>query len=137
MVLTSEMLRVTEEIYDGMLIGIEMFIFFEQKTAYEMRISDGSSDVCSSDLLERARSLAERGFISAAGLQRAEQDQRAALAEQNAALARRRTNLIEARAAGRGLFLNNGCSNVQYSTQRLSDLNLAIDRKSTSLNSSH
>src|SRR3546814_2983267 len=86
MVLTSEMLRVTEEIYDGMLIGIEMFIFFEQKTAYEMRISDGSSDVCSSDLLERARSLAERGFISAAGLQRAEQDQRAALAEQNAAL---------------------------------------------------
>src|SRR3546814_10594644 len=25
--------------------------FFYQKTAYEMRISDGSSDVCSSDLL--------------------------------------------------------------------------------------
>src|SRR3546814_7329871 len=33
----------------------EMFIillfFFKQKTAYEMRISDWSSDVCSSDLL--------------------------------------------------------------------------------------
>src|SRR3546814_14152971 len=28
-----------------------MFFFFEQKTAYEMRISDWSSDVCSSDLL--------------------------------------------------------------------------------------
>src|SRR3546814_631048 len=27
------------------------FFFFEQKTAYEMRISDWSSDVCSSDLL--------------------------------------------------------------------------------------
>src|SRR3546814_9696428 len=26
------------------------FFFFKQKTAYEMRISDGSSDVCSSDL---------------------------------------------------------------------------------------
>src|SRR3546814_1201740 len=26
--------------------------FFEQKTAYEMRISDWSSDVCSSDLFE-------------------------------------------------------------------------------------
>src|SRR3546814_6629465 len=26
------------------------FFFFEQKTAYEMRISDWSSDVCSSDL---------------------------------------------------------------------------------------
>src|SRR3546814_15304325 len=28
--------------------------FFKQKTAYEMRISDWSSDVCSSDLLPRA-----------------------------------------------------------------------------------
>src|SRR3546814_8477798 len=27
-----------------------MFFFFNQKTAYEMRISDWSSDVCSSDL---------------------------------------------------------------------------------------
>src|SRR3546814_8322545 len=31
-----------------------LFFFFKQKTAYEMRISDWSSDVCSSDLsLER------------------------------------------------------------------------------------
>src|SRR3546814_9916668 len=30
------------------------FFFFKQKTAYEMRISDWSSDVCSSDLLEVA-----------------------------------------------------------------------------------
>src|SRR3546814_19298830 len=29
-----------------------MFFFFKQKTAYEMRISDWSSDVCSSDLGE-------------------------------------------------------------------------------------
>src|SRR3546814_5748044 len=28
-----------------------MCVFFKQKTAYEMRISDWSSDVCSSDLL--------------------------------------------------------------------------------------
>src|SRR3546814_1596356 len=27
------------------------FFFFKQKTAYEMRISDWSSDVCSSDLM--------------------------------------------------------------------------------------
>src|SRR3546814_11906934 len=27
-----------------------VFVFFKQKTAYEMRISDWSSDVCSSDL---------------------------------------------------------------------------------------
>src|SRR3546814_7513802 len=29
-----------------------MFFFFKQKTAYEMRISDWSSDVCSSDLYQ-------------------------------------------------------------------------------------
>src|SRR3546814_9733320 len=29
------------------------FFFFKQKTAYEMRISDWSSDVCSSDLWRR------------------------------------------------------------------------------------
>src|SRR3546814_20005013 len=28
------------------------FFFFKQKTAYEMRISDWSSDVCSSDLVQ-------------------------------------------------------------------------------------
>src|SRR3546814_6632143 len=32
-----------------------MFFFFKQKTAYEMRISDWSSDVCSSDLLGHKR----------------------------------------------------------------------------------
>src|SRR3546814_8936389 len=31
-------------------IGWFMIFFFKQKTAYEMRISDWSSDVCSSDL---------------------------------------------------------------------------------------
>src|SRR3546814_14191654 len=31
-----------------------MIFFFKQKTAYEMRISDWSSDVCSSDLLMRS-----------------------------------------------------------------------------------
>src|SRR3546814_6958140 len=30
-----------------------IFFFFKQKTAYEMRISDWSSDVCSSDLAKR------------------------------------------------------------------------------------
>src|SRR3546814_3364264 len=36
-----------------------VFFFFKQKTAYEMRISDGSSDVCSSDLGPR---LLEPGY---------------------------------------------------------------------------
>src|SRR3546814_1961105 len=30
--------------------SVGLFFFFKQKTAYEMRISDWSSDVCSSDL---------------------------------------------------------------------------------------
>src|SRR3546814_5409576 len=39
-----------------MMVFAVSFFFFKQKTAYEMRISDWSSDVCSSDLLPRARS---------------------------------------------------------------------------------
>src|SRR3546814_10521427 len=35
-----------------------LFFFFKQKTAYEMRISDWSSDVCSSDLLNTVNAVA-------------------------------------------------------------------------------
>src|SRR3546814_11185692 len=35
----------------GLVLFVCMFFFFKQKTAYEMRISDWSSDVCSSDLI--------------------------------------------------------------------------------------
>src|SRR3546814_10083412 len=34
-----------------MIVDTHFVFFFKQKTAYEMRISDWSSDVCSSDLL--------------------------------------------------------------------------------------
>src|SRR3546814_7428702 len=37
------------------------FFFFKQKSAYEMRISDWSSDVCSSDLLEQVHELRRIG----------------------------------------------------------------------------
>src|SRR3546814_17589729 len=36
------------------VILMDLFFFFKQKTAYEMRISDWSSDVCSSDLNQHA-----------------------------------------------------------------------------------
>src|SRR3546814_9170202 len=39
------------------VVTVNNFFFFKQKTAYEMRISDWSSDVCSSDLVE----VADRG----------------------------------------------------------------------------
>src|SRR3546814_7575626 len=38
------------------------FFFFKQKTAYEMRISDWSSDVCSSDLLVAKIAMGYRGY---------------------------------------------------------------------------
>src|SRR3546814_11352914 len=46
------------------------FCFFKQKTAYEMRISDWSSDVCSSDLVgahRRGQALRRRHPPSPAG----------------------------------------------------------------------
>src|SRR3546814_8932951 len=47
-----------------------VFFFFKQKTAYEMRISDWSSDVCSSDLVDIAdRAVGEflhLGFVALA-----------------------------------------------------------------------
>src|SRR3546814_1878551 len=44
-----------DRVYVSMFICVTVFctfcfFFFKQKTAYEMRISDWSSDVCSSDL---------------------------------------------------------------------------------------
>src|SRR3546814_14765942 len=41
-----------------MLIISFVIFFFKQRTAYEMRISDGSSDVCSSDLQADALGVA-------------------------------------------------------------------------------
>src|SRR3546814_9650403 len=44
------------------------FFLFKQKTAYEMRISDWSSDVCSSDLrAERHQRHRQQGQIPGAG----------------------------------------------------------------------
>src|SRR3546814_6838497 len=40
-------MSLVNSVYDCVLFD---FFFFKQKTAYEMRISDWSSDVCSSDL---------------------------------------------------------------------------------------
>src|SRR3546814_4379203 len=39
-----------------------LFFFFKQKTAYELRSSDWSSDVCSSDLVAEHRSTGLRHY---------------------------------------------------------------------------
>src|SRR3546814_1328484 len=47
-------------IYNRLLVCF--FFFFKQKTAYEMRISDWSSDVCSSDSSSRSNCGTGCGF---------------------------------------------------------------------------
>src|SRR3546814_18773755 len=58
------------------------YLFFKQKTAYEMRISDWSSDVCSSDLSQRKAvqwsGNAEWPALREPGRQSHRRDQRAA-----------------------------------------------------------
>src|SRR3546814_1157036 len=48
-----------------LLLSCVSFFFFKQKTAYEMRISDWSSDVCSSDLpfIEPVRQVRRRHHV--------------------------------------------------------------------------
>src|SRR3546814_9165517 len=41
-----------------------IFFFFKQKTEYEMRISDWSSDVCSSDLVDRGLNGIVHGVVN-------------------------------------------------------------------------
>src|SRR3546814_20511255 len=50
--------------------SVVIILFFKQKTAYEMRISDWSSDVCSSDLSIRSeadRTIGESEFCRSGG----------------------------------------------------------------------
>src|SRR3546814_18081579 len=53
------------------MLGV--FFFFKQKTAYEMRISDWSSDVCSSDLDQVAHAHAGGEHVGHLGIQVADQ----------------------------------------------------------------
>src|SRR3546814_14516729 len=53
-----------------------LFFFFKQKTAYEMRISDWSSDVCSSDLLSGLADAPVRWIVDDAAKFVAREDRR-------------------------------------------------------------
>src|SRR3546814_2908457 len=61
--------------YSVVFVYFFLFFFFKQKTAYEMRISDWSSDVCSSDLGCRSG----RSWSGPAGRIRAFRDLREAM----------------------------------------------------------
>src|SRR3546814_3970236 len=72
------------------------FFFFKQKTAYELRISDWSSDVCSSDL---SRGVGKLQPAAGAGLRRGvvvESDlQRCAASQPQPQLAVRQDRMLE------------------------------------------
>src|SRR3546814_4782498 len=91
------------------------FFFFKQKTAYEMRISDWSSDVCSSDLEKLAVKFIGHRGVEGIG-------EAAAIFDDRDRRPDRIDRLIEVR---RG--------DVRFPELRRGRL----DRKSTRLNSSH
>src|SRR3546814_15552778 len=83
-----------------------IFFFFKQKTAYEMRISDWSSDVCSSDLEphHQGRQLQPPALPAASGRPGAQQYRRSAAgADQDRAADRCAGRLQEIRPARRWL----------------------------------
>src|SRR3546814_8914483 len=50
-----------------MCLSVCIFFVVKQKTAYEMRISDWSSDVCSSDLARRQRPVTDQILLAIRG----------------------------------------------------------------------
>src|SRR3546814_7602812 len=126
-----------------MLIGGVILFFFKQKTAYEMRISDWSSDVCSSDLPQgrtrqgRVQRL-KRVQFQQCGQRRTWPD------------GRRRYgtgcygDLVQFARQGRIAFARRGAgpdgigvSHAIGQAWREHETQAAADRKSTRLNSSH
>src|SRR3546814_1775520 len=99
-------------------IWCSLFFFCKQKTAYEMRISDWSSDVCSSDLDAECSDLEAGGLGSVDRLAGDRQGGRPDLLGVVLDPAARRVDLPE-------LALRDG------------DDRAVGDRKSTRLNSSH
>src|SRR3546814_1796809 len=112
------------------------FFFFKQKTAYEKRISDWSSDVCSSDLKWKTAADDPAGWAQAQSY-----DQLVAQTRQytsNAQAAQQRLQLSEDTiASGVGLLQHVRELVVQANTATQSADTRKTDRKSTRLNSSH
>src|SRR3546814_5520059 len=115
---------------------IFVIFFFKQKTAYEMRISDWSSDVCSSDLplerVERIERLARRERVGI--------DARQGFAQRvlrgGGHFGERRgeqRQVVEPRRQSTGLL----APGFELCEHRLGALYDTGDRKSTRLNSSH
>src|SRR3546814_8723979 len=119
------------------------FFFFKQKTAYEMRISDWSSDVCSSDLRVLAATLILNIALLLFGWRRYD-DLNREVRERTEAEKRARyladtdplTDFLNRRA-----LISSGQALIAEATRERRHVALFLldleDRKSTRLNSSH
>src|SRR3546814_2442206 len=113
---------------------------FKQKTAYEMRISDWSSDVCSTDLVMHQQHVADR-LRHLLGLDIDEAVMHPVAAEQPAAMGAgalgdlvfvvRKDQVVAA-----AMDVDGGGAEILLDHRRAFDMP-ARDRKSTRLNSSH
>src|SRR3546814_2875270 len=114
------------------------FFFFKQKTAYEMRISDWSSDVCSSDLALFER-LCEHGEQTVGALTADAGVSQPAVSKHLAIL--RQAGLVIDRQQGRQAHYSArpaALAPLADWTGRMTGFWQArLDRKSTRLNSSH
>src|SRR3546814_6877937 len=102
----------------GALVWCLFVFFFKQKTAYEMRISDWSSDVCSSDLDNGVAILADESLSSLAS-----------------AFELARHHCVDAFSLK--LCNMGGVANTLKVSAIAEASGIASDRKSTRLNSSH
>src|SRR3546814_7537067 len=123
-----------------------MFFFCKQKTAYEMRISDWSSDVCSSDLRHPTQRFAIGVFERRPGKRLITVGADCAVGKMYTALAierelRRRSIAADFRATGQTgiLIVGAGVSvdAVISDFVAAAAASLSPDRKSTRLNYSH
>src|SRR3546814_6423863 len=119
------------------------FFFFKQKTAYEMRISDWSSDVCSSDLAVQPVRPAARGgrrrrlFFAALAVELSDPQPSEADPDRRAGRGDRRLQHlrpVSERAAPRLLVRPRP---ERRGGERRAGGAMVRDRKSTRLNSSH
>src|SRR3546814_8251826 len=126
---------------------IVFFFFFKQKTAYEMRISDWSSDVCSSDLLtldfngsSNAYQRWRGGMGARTGLDEKVSKARIAASPSNVYYRSLKDDILSGRLR-QGLKLTNAFLHERYKggngTMREAQTALKTDRKSQRLNSSH
>src|SRR3546814_8983017 len=107
-----------------------MLFFFKQKTAYERRISDWSSDVCSSDL-----ALADPDDRPAT--RQGQHQEVVRIGGVDAPLLMRRDEVQDHLRIAVVAFLHDGVDGPGVDRRLVEAEALAEDRKSTRLNSSH